>query len=98
MKITERLSGGEWLQIPRYYSVWLTKPDDLPRAAAANTHIRTAALQTQNVDKGFERFVRRFETAQPVAATIWVEEWLPAENGWAVFMQQRTIAVSFQAE
>jgi hypothetical protein len=53
------------------------------RGQAVNLQIRGCALHAQNVDKGFDRHVCHFKFGQEISATLWVEERIHGELGWA---------------
>jgi hypothetical protein len=76
------LRAGEYTSIPLVQK--LASAEELQqRVRAVRVQIRGCALQTQNLEKGFDRYVRSVKSQQAVAATGWVEK-----GGWAVFMQQ----------
>jgi hypothetical protein len=75
-------------KIPRRHGPLLTSPGDKQRALAANFRIRGEGLQTKNAHKGFCRFIGHFKPIELVAATVWVDEGLHKDHGWAVFVRQ----------
>jgi hypothetical protein len=86
IKIEDQFSNGGWVmigriagkgekpKIPRQHTLPPANEGDKQRAFAVNIQIRTEGLQPQNVDKGLNRFIRHFKAAEPVAATLGVEE------------------------
>jgi hypothetical protein len=97
ISIVEQFSGNELAMIgamerenerPKIPSVHrLASQEELrQRAQAVNLQIRTCGLQTQNVDKGFDRFITHFKPQKAIAATVWVETGFDSECGWAVFI------------
>jgi hypothetical protein len=69
MNIKEQRTNGEWEMIgsittraekpktPRIHTQQLAIREEKPRAVAISAQIMAEALQGQNVDKGFDRFV-----------------------------------------
>jgi hypothetical protein len=52
----------------------LTSTDEQQSAEpAVNTHIRDCEVQSQNVDKGFDRYIRHFKPHHDIRAAIRVE-------------------------
>jgi hypothetical protein len=49
--------------------------------------IRAEALAAQNVDKGFDRFIRYYKENAPIADTAWMETGCHGEFVWAVYAQ-----------
>jgi hypothetical protein len=81
MRITECLSTNEWAmtgvlgdgitsrQIPRHHRA-TTHPDGLSTAIAFHYRIQGAGLKTQNYDKGFEKFILKFDPDEEMTATV----------------------------
>jgi hypothetical protein len=65
-------------------------PPEVSLAAmtAGNGAILEAALKTQNYDKGFDKFVRKFDPEQEMSALVAVEEGFQGDHGWAVVFKQ----------
>jgi hypothetical protein len=57
-------------------------------AISGNGAILEAALKTQNYDKGFDKFIRKFNPAQEMSAVVSVKEGFQGDHGWAVAFQQ----------
>jgi hypothetical protein len=47
-----------------------------------------AGLRTQNYDKGFEKFVRKYERKEAMSATVVVLQGHRNDHGWAVYITQ----------
>jgi hypothetical protein len=99
MTVTERISGAEWAQVgtiampgetPEVPAIYRLAPSEELRkhAAAVNMSIRTDALVTQNIGKGFHQYVTHFDHQEAVAATVAVEPGWKGEHEWSVFFQQ----------
>jgi hypothetical protein len=54
---------------------------------AAHERILEAGLRTQNYDKGLEKFVRKFDPAEEMSATVSVQSGWQGEHGWAVYFK-----------
>jgi hypothetical protein len=96
---TARLLGTEWAtigalgdgissgEIPAKHRV--IRDDSVKiQAEAWNQRIRDAGLKTQNYDKGFERFVRKFYPDQEMESTIAIVKGAHHEHGTAVSISQ----------
>jgi hypothetical protein len=46
------------------------RPEALPTASAFYQRVHEAGLKTQNYDKGFDKFVRKFNPKEGMTATI----------------------------
>jgi hypothetical protein len=57
-------------------------------AVARNGAILESALKTQNYDKGFDKFIRKFDPDQEMSAVVSVEEGFQGDHGWAVAFKQ----------
>jgi hypothetical protein len=55
---------------------------------AANGAIFDACLRTQNYDKGFDKFIRKFDPEEEMSAVVAVESGWQGEHGWAVVFKQ----------
>jgi hypothetical protein len=55
---------------------------------SGNGDILEAALKTQNYDKGFDKFIRKFDPSQEMLALVSVEEGFQGDHGWAVAFKQ----------
>jgi hypothetical protein len=55
---------------------------------AANGAIFDACLKTQNYDKGFDKFIRKFNREEEMTAVVAVESGWQGEHGWAVVFKQ----------
>jgi hypothetical protein len=96
LSITEALSTKEWAmigslgdgvtsgEIPRDYSA-TTHPDGGATPAAIHYKILEAGLRTQNYDKGFDKFVGKFERNEAMTATIAITTGWRDDHGWAVY-------------
>jgi hypothetical protein len=81
LSLTERLITKEWAmigslgdgitsgEIPWRYRA-TTSPDARGAAVAYHYRIHEAGLKMRNYDKGFEKFVRKFERNEAMSATI----------------------------
>jgi hypothetical protein len=90
MKVTEQPSRDEWaiigsvgrrdekVKIPAIRH--LADEATNQRAQAINLQMRCCALQTQNEDKRFDRYVHCNEPDLPVTTTLWVEAGFHKEN------------------
>jgi hypothetical protein len=95
MQITEKLATNEWAIIgafnggktPESHKLVLTDPD---KAApeAWNTAILEAGLRTQNYDKGFDRFIRKFNPGVQMSAVMAIESGAHSEFGAAILFTQ----------
>jgi hypothetical protein len=61
-----------------------------PAQAAWNQGIYDSGLKTQNCDKGFERFVRKFNPEEEMNATLAIVEGVHFEHGKAIYLTQKT--------
>jgi hypothetical protein len=78
------LNGGE---IPIHHK--LVKDETVSvQAAVWNPRIYEAGLKTQNYDKGFERFVRKFDPDLRMEATMAIVKGAHHEHGTAVLVTQ----------
>jgi hypothetical protein len=76
--------GGE---IPMHYL--LDPPEiSLETMTSGNGAILEAALKTQNYDKGFDKFIRKFDPSEEMSALVSVEEGFQGDHGWSVAFQQ----------
>jgi hypothetical protein len=80
---------GENPKIPSQHRLALA-PEMRRRAYAFNLQIRGCPLQSQNVDNGFDRYIRHFGPAQTGTVTPWLKERLYGAKGRPVFTQQGT--------
>jgi hypothetical protein len=55
---------------------------------AANGSILDACLKTQNYDKGFDKFIRKFNPEEEMSAVIAVESGWQGDHAWAVAFKQ----------
>jgi hypothetical protein len=53
-----------------------------------NGAILDAALKTQNYDKGFEKFARKFDPEQEMTAVLAIEPGRQNDHGWAIAFKQ----------
>jgi hypothetical protein len=80
----ESLSGV----IPAYHRLQAS-PDSVEIASAFNLRIQDAGLKTQNYDKGFDRFIRKFDPGEEMRATISIFQGQHRDHGWAVYITQQ---------
>jgi hypothetical protein len=73
--------------IPMHF---LSDPPEISSQAmtAGNGAILEAAPKTQNYDKGFDKFIRKFDPEVEMSALVAVEEGFQGDHGWAVAFQQ----------
>jgi hypothetical protein len=94
-QIEQRVPSREWAlvgsfgggAIPMYYCL------DLPEVpvetmVGTNEAILEACLRTQNYDKGFDKFIRKFDCDQEMSAVVSIESGLQGDHGWAVAFKQ----------
>jgi hypothetical protein len=94
-QIDVKLPSREWAligsfgggQIPIHYCL------DLPEVpvetmVGTNEAILEACLRTQNYDKGFDKFIRKFDSDQEMSAVVSIESGLQGDHGWAVAFKQ----------
>jgi hypothetical protein len=105
MNITEVLSSNEWAMVgalgdcstsgemPRGHRA-MTHPDGLATAYAFFHRVHEVGLKTQNYDKGFEKFVRKCEPTEGMAAVISIALCCREDHGGAVYLTQ-DLAVAF---
>jgi hypothetical protein len=98
-RIIERLETKEWAMvgllgndeltgvIPRHHKA-STRPEALPTASAFCQRVHEAGLKTQNYDKGFDKFVRKFDPKEEMEATGAVTLGCREDHGWAVYCTQ----------
>jgi hypothetical protein len=55
---------------------------------AANGAILEACLKTQNYDKGFDKFIRKFDCSEEMTAVVAIESGWQGDHGWAVVFKQ----------
>jgi hypothetical protein len=70
----------EWLKV---YSKWISFKE---RAFVEKVY--EAGLKTQNYDKGFDKFVRKFERNEAMSATVASLSGHREDHGWAVYCTQ----------
>jgi hypothetical protein len=73
------ITSGE---IPRHYRA-TPRPDAEAAAEAYHYRIHEAGLKTQNYDKGFEKFVWKFERNEAMLATVAIFPGCREDHGWA---------------
>jgi hypothetical protein len=78
------IASGE---IPRNYRA-TTHPDGVATAVAFHYRVHEAGLKTQNYDKGFEEFVRKFERSEAMSVTIAISLGCREDHGLAVYCKQ----------
>jgi hypothetical protein len=74
-------------EIPRHYRA-TTRPGVEGAEIAYHYRIHEAGLRTQNHDKGFEKFVRKYERNEAMTATVSVQSGYRDDRGWAVYCTQ----------
>jgi hypothetical protein len=95
IKCTERLGTKEWAligainggEIPASHRLVQQEPITV-HPEAWNSEIFDAGLKTQNYDKGFDRFVRKFNPDEPMSAVMSVEKGVHSEFGSAILFAQ----------
>jgi hypothetical protein len=55
---------------------------------AANGAILDACLRTQNYDKGFDKYIRKFDREEESSAVVAIESGWQGDHGWAVVFKQ----------
>jgi hypothetical protein len=95
VQITEKLATNEWAIIGAFNGGKIPASDRLilaePEKAvpeAWNTAILEAGLRTQNCDKGFDRFIGKFNPDLPMAAVMAIEQGKHSEFGTAILFTQ----------
>jgi hypothetical protein len=95
---TEKLVTNEWAmigslgdgttsgEIPRHYRA-TTLPEAAGSEVAFHYQIHEAGLMVQNYDKGFEKFVRKFERNEAMSATVALIAGNRDDHGWAVYLK-----------
>jgi hypothetical protein len=74
-------------EIPRHYRAQ-TNPASAGSERAFVERVYEAGLRTQNYDKGFDKFVRKFERNEAMSATVALLEGHREDHGWAVYCTQ----------
>jgi hypothetical protein len=74
-------------RIPIHYGL------DLPEVpvetmVGANEAILDACLRTQNYNKGFDKFIRKFDRDQEMSAVVAIASGFQGDHGWAVAFKQ----------
>jgi hypothetical protein len=99
LSIKEGLDTKEWAmigslgdgitsgEIPRHYHA-TTRPDAEPAAVAYHYRIHEAGLKTQNYDKGFEKFLRKFERNEAMSGTVAILPGCREDHAWPVYCKQ----------
>jgi hypothetical protein len=78
----DRTISGE---IPQQYRAQ-TNPAVAGTEKAFVERVYEAGLKVQNYDKGFDKFVRKFERNQAISATVALLEGHREDHGWAVYL------------
>jgi hypothetical protein len=78
------INGGE---IPASHRLVQQEPITV-QPDAWNSAIFEAGLKTQNYDKGFDRFVRKFKPEEPMGAVMAIEKGVHSEFGTAILFTQ----------
>jgi hypothetical protein len=99
IRIVECLSTNEWAMvgalgndelagiIPSYHRA-ATNSTAFPTASPFCQRVQEATLKTQNYDKGFDKFVRKFNPKEEMEATMFVALGCREDHGWAVYCTQ----------
>jgi hypothetical protein len=97
--LTEQLVTAEWAMIeslgdktisgmiPQHYRAQ-TNPEAAGTERAFVERIYEAGLKIQNYDKGFDKFVRKFERNEAMSATVALLSGHRDDHGWAVYCTQ----------
>jgi hypothetical protein len=93
--ITEEVPSREWAlvgsfgsgQIPMQCRLELPKRS-VQAVIATNGSILEACLKTQNYDKGFEKYIRKFNPEEESSAVVAIETGLQGDIGWAAAFKQ----------
>jgi hypothetical protein len=72
--------------IPQHYRAQSTAPEGTERAFVERVY--EAGLKAQNYDKGFEKFIRKFERNEAMSATVALLAGNRDDRGWAVYFKQ----------
>jgi hypothetical protein len=54
---------------------------------AIHQRILDACLRTQNYDRGLDKFVRKYENAEAMSATVAIQSGWQGEHGWAIHLK-----------
>jgi hypothetical protein len=97
--VTEVVQTKEWAMVgglgndaasgkmPSYHRA-TALPEAFPMASALCQRVHEAGLKTQNYDKGFDKFVRKFNPREEMTATIAIALGSQDDHGWAVYCTQ----------
>jgi hypothetical protein len=93
--VTEEVPSREWARvgsfgggaIPLQYRLELPEVP-VETMVAANGAILDACLKTQNCDKSFDKYVRKFNPEEESSAVVGVESGWQGDHGWAVAFTQ----------
>jgi hypothetical protein len=70
--------------IPHYHRA-LPRPEALPVASAFYQRVHEAGLKTQNLDKGFDKFIRKFNPKEEMTETMVVTLGCQGDHGLALY-------------
>jgi hypothetical protein len=99
LRIAECVSTRQWAMvgalgnddvsgiIPSHHRA-STNRKALPAASAFWQRVQEAALKTQNYDKGFDKFVRKYNPKKEVEATMAIALGCREDHGWEVYRTQ----------
>jgi hypothetical protein len=97
--LTEQLITNEWAmigslgdktvsgEIPQCHRA-VTRSDAIGTEVAFHHRIHEAELRTQNYDKGFEKFVTKYERNEAMSTTVALVSGNGDDHGWAVYYIQ----------
>jgi hypothetical protein len=75
--------------IPSYHRLQLP-PEVIPTAPAYSLRVQDAGPKTQNYDKGFDGFIRKFDPGEEMRATMALFSGHHGDHGCAVYCTQRS--------
>jgi hypothetical protein len=95
MKGTEQLQTAEWAMIgylgddslsgviPVYHRLQ-ESPNSAQIASSFNLRIQDSGRKAQDYDKGFDRFIRKFDPEERMSATLPISQVHHEDHGWAL--------------
>jgi hypothetical protein len=100
--IAEEVPSREWAivgsfgggEIPIQYRAELPQMKQ-QEVVAANGSILDTGLRTQNYDKGFDKYVRKFDPEEESSAVVAIHTGWQGDHGWAVAFKQGRDVASF---
>jgi hypothetical protein len=81
--IREQVASAEWALVGSFGDA-----SESGVIVAIHGSILDSGLRTQNYDKGLDKFVRKFDPTESMAATVAVHTGWQGDHGWAVHFKQ----------